>query len=55
MIASFPLVSLSLVLGLTGLGWWLAQVNRSATTFIKAFVMPSFAEVIISVLWAGGV
>ena len=55
MIASFPLVSLSLVLGLTGLCWWLVQVNSSASTPINAFVMPSFAEVIISVLWTGGV
>ena len=27
MILSLPLVSLSLVLGLTAIGWWLAQVN----------------------------
>ena len=30
MIASFPLMSLILVVGLAGLGWWLAQVNSLA-------------------------
>ena len=39
MIAFLPLMSLLLVLGLTGLGWWLAQVNRFARKFGSTMVI----------------
>ncbi len=39
MIAPLPLMSLVLVLGLTGLGWWLAQVNSLARKFGSTMVI----------------
>ena len=39
MIVSLPLMSLVLVLGLTGLGWWLAQVNSLARKFGSTMVI----------------
>ena len=39
MIVSLPLMSLVLVLGLTGLGWWLAQVNSLARKFGATMVI----------------
>jgi len=39
MIGSLPLMSLVLVLGLTGLGWWLAQVNSLARKFGSTMVI----------------
>ena len=39
MIGSLPHMSLVLVLGLTGLGWWLAQVNSLARKFGSTMVI----------------